>query len=119
MGSRAFGVGEAKQKQTSKEAAEKATAAGRRTEQWETRKEMWEVKQDEAEEHDFGYGDGESIWDATSCTLHSRDDLRCLLRPVRDCIDRLLDPSPLEAEPDIAAAVVASVLVGLRFFECT
>lgn len=42
--------------------------------------------------------------------LHSREDLRCLLRPVRDCIDRLLDPSALEAEPDILEAAVANVL---------
>lgn len=35
---------------------------------------------------------------------------RCLLRPVRDCIDRLLDPSALEAEPDILEAAVANVL---------
>lgn len=44
------------------------------------------------------------------CNLHSREDLRCLLRPVRDCIDRLLDPSPLEAEPVILEAVVANAL---------
>lgn len=33
-----------------------------------------------------------------------------MLRPVRDCIDRLLDPSALEAEPDILEAAVANVL---------
>lgn len=35
-----------------------------------------------------------------------------MLRPVRDCIGKLLEPSTLDAEPDILAAVVASVLSG-------
>lgn len=39
-------------------------------------------------------------------------NLRCLLRPVRDCIGKLFEPSTLDAEPDMLAAVVASVLSG-------
>jgi hypothetical protein len=35
-----------------------------------------------------------------------------LLRPVRDSIGKLLEPSTLDAEPDMLAAVVASVLSG-------
>lgn len=113
-----FGVGGAKQKQTN-DAADNARTAEKRHrttggEQRGNARVFGEKRGGRVCEIGvFGRGrgsQGSSCVKQGAINLGSRDDLRCLLRPVRDCIDRLLDPSPLEAEPDILEAVVADVL---------